>query len=334
MDKAGRAEALAAFLQVHAAAVQRNLCYTSDVMIEWNDLRVLLALSRAGTLAGAATCLRVNATTVGRRIGALEEALSVRLFDRPQGGYALTQAGRDLLVHAERMEREVLAAERQVHAADAREEGLVRLAMTETLATRFLAPHLSRFYERHPQIQLEISATIRPVLLGRGEADISVRLSRPQEPDVVAHRLGDIHLALYASRSYLHNHGTPAHPEKALSGHNVVLFAASRAFELENEWFAPRLEGARVVLRSDSVSAIYAATVSGLGIALLPILVAEQEPTLQRLPTGKAVEPRVIWQGIHKDLQRSARIRAVTGFLSEVVAANSAESSPFLKEDS
>jgi DNA-binding transcriptional LysR family regulator len=296
-------------------------CYIWDAMIEWNDLRVLLAVARAGTLAGAAAALRVNATTVGRRLSALEEALSVRLFDRTPDGYGLTQAGRDLMAHAERMEREAQAAEREVAGADERAAGLVRLATTETLATRFLLPHLPRFLEQHPQIQLEISTTIRPIVLSRGEADISVRLTRPREPDVVAQRLGDIHLALYAARGYLAAHGTPAHPEESLRGHRVVLFAASRAFDIENAWFAPRLLGAHVVLRSDSVSAIFAAAVAGLGIALLPVLVAEKEPGLVRLPTGLEVEPRVIWQGVHRDLIRSARVRAVTAFLAEVVAA-------------
>ena len=289
-------------------------------MLQWNDLRVLLALARAGTLAGAAAALQVNATTVGRRLGALEKVLAVRLFDRTPDGYGLTQAGRDLLSHAERMEHEVHAAQREVTGADKRPAGLVRLWATEMLTTRFLVPHLPRFLALHPQIQLEVSTTTRPIVLARGEADIAVRLTRPREPDVVAQRLGAIRLALYAARSYLDAHGTPAHPQQSLRGHRVVLFAPSRAFDVENNWFASRLADAQVVLRSDSVSAIYAATLAGLGIALLPVLVAGQEPELIRLPTGLEAEPRIIWQGVHRDLMKSARVQAVTRFLADVVA--------------
>ncbi|PSM31353.1 LysR family transcriptional regulator [Haliangium sp. UPWRP_2] len=289
-------------------------------MLQWNDLRVLLAVARAGTLAGAAAALRVNATTVGRRLGALEEALAVRLFDRTPAGYGLTQAGRDLLAHAERMEHEVQAAEREVAGADQRPAGLVRLATTEMLATRFLVPHLPRFQVRHPQIQLEVSTISRPIVLARGEADLTVRLTRPREPDVVAQRLGAIHLALYAARAYLAAYGAPERPQESLRGHRVVLFAPSRAFDVENTWFAPRLADAQVVLRSDSVSAIYAATLAGLGIALLPVLVASREPELVRLPTGQEAEPRIIWQGVHRDLMKSARVQAVMSFLTDVVA--------------
>lgn len=290
-------------------------------MLQWNDLRVLLAVARAGTLAGAAAALRVNATTVGRRLSALEEALAVRLFDRSPDGYGLTQAGRDLLAHAERMEHEVQAAEREVSGADRRPTGVVRLVATEMLATRFLMPHLPRFLALHPQVQLEVSTTTRPIVLARGEADITVRLTRPREPDVVAQRLGAIRLALYAARSYLAACGAPERPEESLRGHRVVLFASSSAFDIENTWFATRLAGAQVVLRSDSVSAIYAATLAGLGIALLPVLVAGREPELVQLPTGLESEPRIIWQGVHRDLTKSARVQAVTDFLADVVAS-------------
>jgi DNA-binding transcriptional LysR family regulator len=97
------------------------------------------------------------------------------------------------------------------------------------------------------------------------------------------------------------------------------MFASSRAFALENTWLEARLDGARVALRSDSVSSIYSAALFGLGIALLPMAVAEREPDLARVPTETAPEPRVVWQAVHVDLQRSARIRAVLSFLADIV---------------
>jgi DNA-binding transcriptional LysR family regulator len=288
-------------------------------MVDWDDLRYFLAVQRAGTLARAASQLRINATTVGRRLTALEEQIGARLFDRTPEGYLLTPAGRELLPYAERMESEALALERNVAGADQRLAGTVRLSITEMLATRFLAPHLGRFAERYPEISLDLNCTSRSVSLVRHEADIALRLSRPHEENVVARRLSQVELGLYAARAYLDRQGLPEDAERSLRGHQVLLFADSRAFTIENKWLEARLDGAHVALRSDSVSSVYAAAVAGLGIALMPRLVADVEPVLCRIATRSSPEPRVIWQAVHADLQRSARIQAVLRFLVDVV---------------
>lgn len=285
-------------------------------MLDWNDLRYFLAVHRAGTLAGAAAKLGINATTVGRRITALEEEIAARLFDRTSDGWRVTAAGRDLLPHAERMEDEAFAVERDLRGADQRVTGTVRVATTEMLGTRFLAPHLPRFAERCPGITIELSCQQRSVSLTRGEADVVLRLSRPREDDVVARELTSIHLSLYAARAYCERRG----PVESLDGHRVLLFAASPAFALENAWLSPRVANAEVMLRADSVSALYAAAVAGLGVALLPRVVADKEPALVRLPTDPPPEPRRIWQGVHRDLVRTARVQRVTEFLAEVVS--------------
>lgn len=288
-------------------------------MLDWDHLRYFLALAREGSLTRAASSLGVNPTTVGRRLTALEEQTGTRLFDRSPDGYALTQAGRDLMHRAQRMEAEALAVVREIAGADRRLSGTVRIAVTEMLATRFLAPFLPRFSERYPDIHLDLHCTTRAVSLERHEADIALRLARPREVDVVTRPLTRIPLALYAASSYLEGQGLPPRPEASLAGHRVLSFADSRAFAIENRWLQPRLQGARVVLRSDSVSSLYAAACAGLGIALLPRVVADHEPSLVRLDTESAPEPRVVWQTVHVDLQHSARIRAVTEFLEEAV---------------
>jgi DNA-binding transcriptional LysR family regulator len=288
-------------------------------MLDWNDVKYFLALYRAGTLAGAAAALRINATTVGRRLGSLEEQVGARLFDRTPDRYTLTQAGRDMLRRAESIEREALALEREVTGADGRLAGVVRLASTETLATRFLAPKLPAFFAAHPDIVLELQCSNRGVSLARREADVALRLSRPHEDNVVTRKIATIDLALYASNDYFARRGMPASPDTSLRDHDLVMFADTRTFALENVWIDARRDGARVVLRSDSVSSIYSATVAGLGIALLPRTVAEREPTLRRIDTASAPEPRNVWQAVHADLQKSARIRAVLDFLATVV---------------
>jgi DNA-binding transcriptional LysR family regulator len=288
-------------------------------MLDWDDLRYFLAIHRHATLARAASALGINATTVGRRLAALEERMEARLFDRTPDGYALTPTGRDLLSHAESIEAETLAIERELLGADQRLSGSVRVTATEMLATRFVMPHLPAFRTRCPEIILLLECTNRTVSLARREADVSLRLARPREDNVVARRLSSVPVALYASQGYLERAGMPSDAEADLGGHDVILFADSRAFALENEWFHPRIAGARVALRSDSVSSVYAATVAGLGIALLPVAVAEHDGALRRVPTSTSPEPRAIWQAVHADLQKSRRIRVVLDFLGDVL---------------
>jgi DNA-binding transcriptional LysR family regulator len=289
-------------------------------MLDWNDLRYFLAIHRSGTLARAASTLGINATTAGRRLTALEEQVEARLFDRTPDGYVLTPAGRDLLGRAERIEAEVLGVERAVIGADARPAGTVRLTATEMVATRFITPRIPEFHARYPDIVLELECTNRTVSLTRREADIALRLARPREENVVTRRIASVPLALYASRHYLEARGLPDSPDTTLAGHDALLFANSRLFTVENSWFEARLGGARIALRSDSVSSIYSAVVAGAGIALLPRAVADREPLLVRIDTVSTPEPRVIWQAVHEDQQKSTRIRAVLAFVADVLA--------------
>lgn len=288
--------------------------------MNWDDLRCFLAIHRGGNLARAAVELGINATTVGRRLSALEAELDTKLFDRTPDGYMLTPSGRTLLPRAERIEVEAQGVERDVVGADNRLAGVVRLTATEMLATRFIAPHLPRFHADHPGIALELQCTNEIVSLTRRDADIALRLARPREPNVITRQLADIPLALYASTRYVAQHGLPAEPEHGLADHRVLMFAATRHFRYENDWHEPRARGATIVMRADSVTLIYAATVAGLGISLLPRAVADTDARLVRIATETTPQPRVIWQTIHRDLRGTARIRAVTTFLERILA--------------
>jgi DNA-binding transcriptional LysR family regulator len=291
-------------------------------MLDWNDLRYFLAIQRAGTLVRAGGALGISPTTVGRRLTALEDSVQARLFDRTPEGYALTPAGQELLVRAERMEAEVLTLERDVMGSDRRATGRVRVSTPEMLATRLIAPHLAEFARACPGIALDLVCTNRVVSLARREADVALRLSRPDEENVITRRLTTLPVALYASRTYLAEQGTPSDPERVLTGHRVILFADSRMFEVENAWLLERIGQASIALRSNSVSAIYSATQTGLGIALLPRSVADADPLLVRIPTDNTPEPRVVWQVSHEGLQKSARVRAVLAFLGELFGSD------------
>jgi DNA-binding transcriptional LysR family regulator len=302
-----------AFLQLRILACAAML----QPMFNWDDVRYFLTLHRQSTLAAAGTALKLDPTTVGRRLVKLEEGLGARLFDRTPTGYVLTEAGHRLLPRAERIEREALGVERDVAGEDQKLEGVVRLTATEMLTTRFIAPHLRRFRERYPEIQLELHCTNLDVNLARREADIALRLARPTQEDLIIKRLSFIDLGLYASLDYVDRFGLP---KDSLAGHQMILFANTRPFRRENDWIEARMDGAHLALRSDSVSAIYSAAAAGTGIALLPCLVADHDRHLVRVPLEGAPEPRQIWQAVHKDLRDSARIRAVLDFIGKTMS--------------
>lgn len=284
-------------------------------MFNWDDVRFFLAVNREGNLARAGTVLRMDPTTVGRRLGQLESQLGARLFDRTSRGFTLTAAGRRLLPRAEGIEREAMSLERDLSGEDSKLEGVVRLSATEMLTTRFIAPYLSKFRQRYPGILLDLICTNREVDLARGEADIALRLARPRQENLVVRKLLSIHLGLYASTEYVEQFGMPS---DNLDRHRVILFADTQQFRRENAWFTQNIGDAAVVMRSDSVSSIVSAAKGGLGIAMLPVQVADPDPVLVRTPISGAPEPRVVWQAVHRDLVSTARIRAVLDFLGRI----------------
>ncbi len=287
-------------------------------MLDWDDVRYFLAVKRAGTLAGAGAALRLDPTTVGRRLAALEDSLGAKLFERTTSGYVATAAAERLVGHAEALEREALAFERAVEGEDDRLAGCVKITATEMIATRFVAPYHGRLRRRFPEITVELVASAESFDLARREADVALRLARPREDHLVVKKLASIELGLYASRDYLAARATPVDDE-TLDGHELLYFADTPAFARENAWLDARRGTAVVALRSNSVSTLYSATVGGLGIGLLPRLVADREERLVRIDRSGGPAPREIWQMVHKDLARAARIRAVLDFLGEVL---------------
>ncbi|HEY0834875.1 MAG TPA: LysR family transcriptional regulator, partial [Azospirillum sp.] len=166
--------------------------------LDWEDLRVFVALARAGSLSAAARALKVGHATVGRRVAALEAALGRALFDRRADGYALTAEGAAVLELAAGMDERALAILRRA-GQDAGLTGTVRLTATESLAERFLIPRLAAFRRRHPGIDLEVLSDPRSLSLAKREADVAVRLARPQAGELVTRRLAAIAYGVYAA---------------------------------------------------------------------------------------------------------------------------------------
>ncbi len=290
-----------------------------QVMIAWDDLRFLLAL-RDGSLAAAARALRVDATTVGRRLAAAERTLGTRLFTRTPDGLRPTAAGLRALAAAEKAREAVLALEREVAGADERVEGTVRITSGDGVLIHALAAALPVLLDRHPSLRVELLATSRPLDLTRGEADVAVRLFRPREPTLVATRAAILRYGLFASRDYLQRAGTPRSLAE-LARHDVIGFDSSLAATAEMRWIAQHVPPERLRVRGSTIPVVLAACRAGAGIAAVAELFAVQDPGLTRVLPSVALPSREAWIVTHPDLRRSARIVAVTAWITSALAS-------------
>jgi DNA-binding transcriptional LysR family regulator len=288
----------------------------------WDDLRLFLAVAREGRLLAAARRLTMDHSTVGRRISALETDVGLRLFDRSTRGVALTEAGQVLLEHAERVEAELLGAQVALGKAEETATGAVRLATPEAFGTYLVAPNIPLLRARHPGIQLELAPESQAVSLSKREADIAVTLKRPARGKMVARKLTDYRLGLYASSDYLAEHA-PIDSLEDIRQHALVWYIDELIDLPELRYVDQIATGAQSVFRSSSIAAQQAAVAAGVGLGVLHIFAAEQDPRLVRVLPQLDVS-RTYWLVLHMDMQRLPRIRAVVDFLKHLVFENRA----------
>ncbi len=278
----------------------------------WNDLRYLLAVARGGTLSAAARRLRVNETTVARRLAAAEAALGARLFERVDGAMQPTAAGEAAIAHAERIEREVQALQGRIAGADAAVAGTVRLTSVPIVVNRLLVPALPDLLAAHPLLRLELIAEPRNLSLTKREADIALRLARPQGGGpAVARRVGRLDYAVYGPR----DGDADALP--------WITYEEGLDELPQAKWIAAATRGAAVppALMASDAETILAAVGAGVGKSLLPCAVAEREAGLRRLGDAGPVLSRELWLLVHADLRRLARIEAVIRWIEQSVLA-------------
>ena len=282
--------------------------------MDWDNLRFVLAVAEAGGLSAASRALRVDPATVSRRLDAFEAELKCKLFHRTRRGLELTAAGTKLIAHARRVDEEVRAISFELSPEDRGTAGIVVLTATEPVATGLVMPALAEFHAKHPGIALEVVTDIRALDLGRREADIALRLTRPREGDLRARRLGDVGYALYASPAYLKAHGKPDLAAQ-FAGHRLIDWPVGYGIIAQVPWLREQAAAATVVLRSNSAMVRRAAAEAGAGIALLPCVIAEDDPRLVRVsaPPAPAQE---FWLVTHRDLARVPRIRLTLEFLA------------------
>jgi DNA-binding transcriptional LysR family regulator len=272
-----------------------------------------LEISRRGSLSAAARALGVNQTTVGRRLKVLERDLGARLLRTTARGVALTDAGQAVLIEAQKMDETVASLQRKAAGRDAKLEGMVTIATTEALASTFLIPRLAALREWYPRLDFVIAASNHTLDLASGEADLAFRLVQPKQPELIARRVGEIRLGVYAARTYLARHDPPSFATK-LAGHEVLGYHGTLATGTEARWLAAHATQARVILRVDSVLNQLAATVAGLGIGVLPDHLVT-DPAVVRLDVPSEPDSRGVWVVFHADTRSNVRIKAIVDHL-------------------
>jgi len=287
--------------------------------LDWDDLRVLLAAARAGSLSGAAPVLGMSIATVGRRLERIEARIGRRVLHRSAQGLRVAPEGELLIDAAERVAEAVTAFERVAAGSVSGAVGSVTVSTLETIATHLLAPTLAEFRLSHPRIELTIRSEARLVSLAERIADIALRVVRPTEERVVTRRVARIHMALCASPAYLARRGTPEHPDADLSGHELVTYLTHMEALPEAAWLSTRARATIPAVRLSTLAAIEVAVRHGAGLGVLPrFLVGEG---LVSVFDGESLPVRDVWLVVHEDLKDAPHVRAVADHLAAVMGA-------------
>ncbi|MCD7060195.1 LysR family transcriptional regulator [Pelagibacterium xiamenense] len=281
--------------------------------MNWDDIRIFLAIARTGQILAAARSLGLNHATVARRLSALEAALGSKLFIRRTNGCDLTAEGEAMLSHAETVESAIFAARAETGRTDETLSGTVRVGAPDGFGVAFLAPRLGQLTERHPDLTIQLVPIPRSFSLSRREADIAITLERPTQGRLVARKLIDYTLALYASRAYLDAHGTPT-SVAGLRDHQRVGY-------VEDLIFTPSLNFARQIypdwrshFEISSAIGQTEAVRAGAGIGILHSFIARQYAELVPVLPEATIE-RSYWLVVHEDLRAIRRVGQVADFI-------------------
>ena len=284
----------------------------SSDTLDWDGLRYFRVVADKGTLSAAARVLRVQHTTVARRLDSLEASLGARLFLRNPRGYTLTRVGQTLLESVSAMHAQVDQVTRLADGQDIEMSGVVRVATADALAKHVVLPALSRLLRDNVTLSLEVISDTRQHDLSRREADIALRIGASADTQLVGRKLAALGFGLYAARD--------RSKKLDLRRASYVTFDEAVGKLPHEAWLAEHAPEGHIVLRSNRQETLNEAVRLGLGLGLLPCLVADRDPTLQRVLGPDRVFSRDLWLLVHPDLQGSRRVRAVMDAISKRVA--------------
>jgi DNA-binding transcriptional LysR family regulator len=287
-------------------------------MKDWSDLRVLAAIVRQGSLAGAGRSLGTHHVTVGRRLSVLERELGVKLVDRLPRSAVPTADGVEIAKLAEQMEDLVSKIVRCSRGKRRAVSGTVSISAPPVAATEIIAPGLASLLAAEPELRIVLRSSAGLAALARGEADIAVRLVEPDQPGMIARRVARTHLGLYARSA------VASAPRE---GWRFIGYDEALAHVPHNLWFEAMVGDRPVVLRSSDIYTQLAAARAGVGIAMLPTMLADACSDLVKI---EGLEPpsRDAWLVVHPDLRKSQAVRIVLDHLAQILAGGGIRNDP------
>lgn len=285
--------------------------------MNWDDLRYALAVADAGSLSAAAAEMGVNASTVLRRIAALEHATGVRLFTRDQTGYQLTREGAGLIAALAPVRDRIEAVVRGISPDAPGIEAVVRMAAPSSFAHAFIAPRLSQFRASHPQLSIQICTTDGAAPERLGTLDLALIYGRPVQGDMLIRKLAQVGYGLYGAPELLARHRI-ARPRIDLAGLPLIGFADDDLSPGPAEWLARAGLQSLSVLRSSDASCRFAAALSGLGFAALPCFLAADVTGLTRICGPETAGSVELWLASHKQVRHMSTLQAMADFLVEL----------------
>ena len=274
--------------------------------MDWDDLRIFLAVARAESLSGAGRGLKCDAATVGRRVGRLEEAMGAQLFVKSPQGYALTEAGARLLPHAERAEQAMAGASEELSGRAGHLTGSVRIGAPDGCANYLLPQVCKAIADANPGLEIQVVALPRVFNLSKREADMAIAVSPPSAGRLTVQKLTEYHLSLAAHRDYLATH-PPVTALAELRGHRMIGYIPDMIFDKELDYFA-ETGCETVTLGSNSVSVQTQMVRAGAGMAIVHDFAIPFCPGVCRILPEAFRLTRAFWLIRHADDRRSERL--------------------------
>jgi len=278
--------------------------------MDWDDLRFFYAIARAGSVRGAALKMKVNHSTVLRRISAFEKKLGVRLFDRLPTGYVMTTAGEEVLESAARIDEEITTLDRRMFGRDSTLSGELRVTMPGVLSGSLITPILADFSRDYPGVELEIAIATEPFNLSKREADVAIRMTNKPPEHLMGHRILRYVKSVYASVDYLEKHD--------LDNPSSCQWIGWGDAESKPGW-VKESDFSEVPLRHkmNNEYAQLEAAKAGMGLTMLPCFMGDKEIMLRRVPPGSVIPSVEIWVLAHVDLRHTVRVRTFMSYIVE-----------------
>ncbi len=290
-----------------------------NVDLQWNELNIILAIGRAGTLSGAAKLLSQSHSTVFRQINAIEKKLGVRFFERLPHGYIKTEAGETAVRSAEKIDDEMHGLARELIGKDSRLQGTIRLTAPEGLSQTLLAPLLASFCQSHPDIHIDLIVSGSDLALSRREADLALRVTNKPPETSIGRRISLFRFGLYTTQNYL-----TKHKDAEFEDYDWLLNDDSRNWFSASFWKKIANPQTKRAFSSNSIMSIFNACKSGLGVAPLPCFLGDSDKKLKRILIPAQETELELWLLTHPDLRSTTRIRTLMTFLYESLEEHTA----------